>query len=163
MRVRGIAWRVGKWAGVAACAGVVASFAASLQYEIGCKTKSGVTIGASTGTFFVYWPARPGKPGWSFNRFPRDYALAYSLRSALWFASRFGPNFGQVSVPIWMLLIVAAIPTVFMWRVDRRRNAPGHCQQCGYDLTKNESGRCPECGTNLQRETSGATRGLVRE
>ena len=23
---------------------------------------------------------------------------------------------------------------------------PGHCQDCGYDLTGNVSGRCPECG-----------------
>ncbi len=28
----------------------------------------------------------------------------------------------------------------------RRRIPPGHCQQCGYDLTGNESGVCPECG-----------------
>ena len=28
----------------------------------------------------------------------------------------------------------------------RGRHPPGHCQQCGYNLTGNVSGKCPECG-----------------
>jgi len=26
---------------------------------------------------------------------------------------------------------------------------PGHCPNCGYDLTGNTSGRCPECGDSI--------------
>ena len=29
------------------------------------------------------------------------------------------------------------------------RPPPGHCQNCGYDLTGNVSGVCPECGTSV--------------
>jgi predicted Zn-ribbon and HTH transcriptional regulator len=38
------------------------------------------------------------------------------------------------------------IPTAILFRRDRRRFPPSHCQRCGYDLTGNMSGVCPECG-----------------
>jgi hypothetical protein len=47
----------------------------------------------------------------------------------------------------WVFLLVAA-PTVFLWYRDRRP-PPGHCRNCGYDLTGNLSGACPECGTRV--------------
>ncbi len=31
----------------------------------------------------------------------------------------------------------------------RRRFPPGHCRQCGYDLTGSTSGACPECGERV--------------
>ncbi len=34
------------------------------------------------------------------------------------------------------------------------RYPPGHCVQCGYDLTGNVSGTCPECGTSLTNKDS---------
>ena len=52
------------------------------------------------------------------------------------------------SLPLWIPLAVAGIPTLFLtWR-DRRRPVPGRCVMCNYDLTGNVSGRCPECGTS---------------
>ena len=30
--------------------------------------------------------------------------------------------------------------------VGRQPPRPGHCQNCGYNLTGNVSGTCPECG-----------------
>jgi hypothetical protein len=52
----------------------------------------------------------------------------------------------EVNVPLWLPLLVTAIPAVRM--VSGRRRVPsGHCQNCGYDLTGNVSGRCPECGS----------------
>ena len=43
--------------------------------------------------------------------------------------------------------------SVAAWRrrFDRRW-APGHCRQCGYDLTGNESGVCPECGRAVEAD-----------
>ena len=49
-------------------------------------------------------------------------------------------------IPFWCLFSLAAIPTVILWRRDRKI-PPGHCQSCGYDLTGNTTGVCSECGT----------------
>lgn len=49
-------------------------------------------------------------------------------------------------VPLWIFFLLVAIPTVFLFWLDRRRIPPGHCQKCGYDLNGNTSGVCPECG-----------------
>jgi hypothetical protein len=54
---------------------------------------------------------------------------------------------GFIDIPLLGVLILLAIPTVLLWWADRRRIAPGHCRNCGYDMTGNVSGRCPECGT----------------
>ncbi len=51
-----------------------------------------------------------------------------------------------VQIPLWIPLLLSAIPTAWMWHHDRRRILPGHCSRCGYDLTGNTSGTCSECG-----------------
>ena len=52
----------------------------------------------------------------------------------------------QVMLPFWLLLLLTAIPTAWLWHRDRRRIRPGCCLRCGYDLTGNTSGVCSECG-----------------
>jgi hypothetical protein len=49
-------------------------------------------------------------------------------------------------LPLWLPLVLVALPTLVLWWLERRPYPAGRCQQCGYDLTVNESGRCPECG-----------------
>jgi hypothetical protein len=56
----------------------------------------------------------------------------------------------MIGLPFWLLLSVVAVPTMIAWRLDRRRNPAGRCQECGYDLTGNVSGRCPECGEPIR-------------
>ena len=51
----------------------------------------------------------------------------------------------SVIVPLWFLTAIVSIPTAILWYRDRRQ-PPGHCQACGYDLTGNVSGKCPEYG-----------------
>ena len=51
-----------------------------------------------------------------------------------------------ISIPMWILFVITALPTTVLWFRDRRRYTPGYCQRCGYNLTGNVSGRCPECG-----------------
>src|SRR5262249_38095215 len=52
----------------------------------------------------------------------------------------------SAGAPFWLLLVIVAAPTVLLWHRDQRhRFAPGHCQNCGYNLTGNETGKCPEC------------------
>ncbi len=53
-------------------------------------------------------------------------------------------------VSLWIPFAGSAIypfATLVLWW--RRRPPPGHCQDCGYDLTGNVSGVCPECGTGV--------------
>jgi hypothetical protein len=59
-------------------------------------------------------------------------------------------SFVAAIVPLWLPLLIIAIPTGFLWWRDCRRRSPGHCQQCGYNLTGNVSGRCPECGDSIE-------------
>lgn len=41
--------------------------------------------------------------------------------------------------------LLIGIP-VAIFRKRRQPPPPGHCRNCGYDLTGNVSGICPECG-----------------
>lgn len=50
------------------------------------------------------------------------------------------------TLPLWIPLLLTAIPTAWLWHRDRGRIRPGFCTHCGYDLTGNTSGVCPECG-----------------
>ncbi len=52
-----------------------------------------------------------------------------------------------VHVPLWMVQVVLAVPTAWLWRRDRRRARAGLCAACGYDLAGlAPSAPCPECG-----------------
>ena len=55
-----------------------------------------------------------------------------------------GSSIGII-VPIWLALLISIPLTALLFRLDRKRIPPGHCQSCGYDLTGNVSGKCPEC------------------
>jgi hypothetical protein len=59
-----------------------------------------------------------------------------------------------VAIPLWIPLVVVAIPTGFLWRRERRRAPPGHCRSCRYNLTGNVSGVCPECGETAAPSTA---------
>jgi len=77
-----------------------------------------------------------------------------------WRPMRIAPQWPRLSdprlgfVPLWIPTVVLAIATAFLWRLDRRRTPPGHCQKCGYNLTGNVSGVCPECGTEIDLASS---------
>ena len=58
------------------------------------------------------------------------------------------PAILTLKIPIWLALVVIALPTAILWYRDRRP-PKGHCQSCGYDLTGNVSGICPECGASI--------------
>ena len=65
-------------------------------------------------------------------------------------AARLYAVYRGVTVPLWPIALISAIPPVIvMRRVLRRwwRRRSGRCVACGYDLHETPEGRrCPECG-----------------
>ena len=59
-----------------------------------------------------------------------------------------------LSVPLWIpFIFFAAYPILVLIKTIRRRlrRKPGHCSNCGYDLTGLPEPKCPECGTEFER------------
>jgi hypothetical protein len=48
--------------------------------------------------------------------------------------------------PYWSAVTLLALPSVIYLLIWKRREKPGHCLMCGYDLRASPD-RCPECGT----------------
>lgn len=49
-------------------------------------------------------------------------------------------------VPLWLPCLAIAIPTTFLWYLDRFRKTG--CRNCGYSLEGlTAASACPECGT----------------
>ena len=51
----------------------------------------------------------------------------------------------HVELPIWIPLLLVALPTGILFYRDRRAK-PWQCAKCRYDLRGLEGGVCPECG-----------------
>ena len=72
--------------------------------------------------------------------------------------SGFPFNAQVIGIPLWEAVSLSSIaPVIWLALMTRVRHfAPGHCQQCGYDLTGNVSGVCPECGTPVPAKSESA-------
>ena len=75
------------------------------------------------------------RAGLTWPRIGKDWVISSSYYGGIW-----------IGLPLWLLLLLTAIPTAWLWHRDRRRVRPGCCLRCGYDLTGNTSGVCSECG-----------------
>lgn len=159
--------RILKWAGLAGCVLTALLFAATFVWTVSLFWW---TDGSKT---FREVSALPGRLDYdSFYDLKKDYgfpkvrefqitAVDASMRTpAEWLrwpdvhghppkegGGGFGPIAGVfgVSLPLWLVFLVLAIPTAILWYRDRRP-PKGHCRACGYNLTGNVSGKCPECG-----------------
>ena len=54
-----------------------------------------------------------------------------------------------ITIALYIPFLAIGIPTAVFFIRNRRRFPPGHCAECGYNLTGNVSGMCPECGTEV--------------
>lgn len=130
--------RVAKWVGLVACVGIVLAWVASVYCAITyqCAEVGGcaLTVGCA-----AIWTGQDARL--------KGFEFYYPGGSPVVWLPEYHQDVRRttVGVPMWILLIVAAIPTAFLWHRDRR-HPPGHCQGCGYNLTGNVSGACPECG-----------------
>ena len=168
--------RILKWAGVGICIVMTCAWSASNRWVIGLP-RDGVSFTIDGGSLQIYggadWARNavrppqyvlPGSSG-SVQRFPlRRYWTSSGRRSSKLHLS--GPWTNpwhtvagkdpylnsytwSLNIPLYLVLLSAALPTAFLWYRDRRRIPPGHCQRCGYNLTGNVSGVCSECGTKV--------------
>jgi hypothetical protein len=151
--------RLCKWLGTLGCVLIVAALASSVWYglEFSWNPKR-----PAQGIRAVYvesgevgftqamapWWHNGRAQGWRLS--PRQ-SLRKLLYHSVWVPSieRLDPFGLMVRLPLWLPLCALLVPTLLLWRRDRRRPRPGFCRQCDYDLTGNVSGICPECGTPL--------------
>ena len=167
--------RILKWTGAIACLLILVTWAASLRWGFRYHFSNGYRcVGVSTGAleisrwtctypkFIMAW----GSPQNRYLRARTPIGLEIHRPSFQYITYR---NFGFESphkelsnppsgtltsvwwtIPFWLVLLLTAIPTAWLWHRDRRliSSSPDHrlCLRCGYDLTGNTSGVCPECG-----------------
>ena len=86
-----------------------------------------------------------GMPWWQLRRHPLPFVSHQRYA---------GSVYGQVSydgylvvLPLWLPFLALLLPTLWLWRRDRRKVRPGFCRVCDYNLTGSTTGRCPECGS----------------
>lgn len=154
-------WRVVKWAGLAlsTCllAALVLSLYCGISYSTGRWTPRTTFSGGVVrdiedlhyfnlcdgGLFYHYSPIVQATLAFGWRLEARSSVLL--TRSPSYHVDRTLASFG---LPLWIPLLLAAVPTIVLFRRDRR--TPSHCcHSCGYDLTGNTSGTCPECGGRL--------------
>ena len=105
-------------------------------------------LGASAGRVGIGW-----REPWSITSVRGDWALVRNQMPFQWWfngrrGSSGGATFNFISIPIWVLVVLVAAPTLWLWRCDRRKQ-PGLCITCGYDLRGADHKVCPECGAAL--------------
>ena len=147
--------RIAKWAGAILCAVIVALLVYSSPWmkgphAWGLNGISSVIVVRNGGIVVQRFKQPPVLPD---GRYTSSIGVAFfnanpNLPSEFvwWPLTHSTSGATLVVVPLWMLLGLFLVPTAFLWWRDRNRRPPGHCRNCGYDLTGNTSGRCPECG-----------------
>jgi len=124
---------------VVVCGIIAGGWGVSLSREVGYAGRTlAVAIGRGTLGCVLSRPSATGV-----------WVDKLSTREVFWLPSYDpNPSFQVLVIPLWIPLLIVAVPTTILWRRDRRP-APGHCA-CGYNLKGNVSGRCPECGREVE-------------
>ena len=75
---------------------------------------------------------------------PREAGAYYERRWDWGWRPYWSMKSGIATIPIWWLIFLfASMAAILFWRA--RRQPPGYCLKCGYDLA-GITGPCPECG-----------------
>ena len=142
--------RVAKWAGLIASIAIAGAFAASPWIELswgryGEFNHAMLESGAICSD--LNWSVRgsPMARNWHYGRRWRAHSPYWLIQRVA--VENYVGEFEILVLPLWIPLVLVAIPTSLLWYRDRRRRIPpGHCSHCGYNLKGNVSGRCSECG-----------------
>ena len=144
------------WSGTCAIVALALLYATSRVWVVRWWSASGRCIGFGEGCVFLRWTADPAEAefrqagayfplGWnSWRLTPHDRNR--SSPAPLLIKSLDARYTLGASVPIWMLISVVTVPTLW-FRFRDRRSRPGLCPNCGYSLTGlPPNSPCPECG-----------------
>ena len=142
-------WTRAVWLGLR----ITATLAGLLLFSLwGTATLFGpwrTTFGIRSGCWTVHVshvPPQPDPTGFTLPRFfwPRSHAFTFSSDAIDTY----------VALPLWVPLILVAMPTALAWRIERRiarRAGDGRCTGCGYDRHGLAAeGVCPECGAGAK-------------
>jgi hypothetical protein len=133
--------RVVEWAGIICLSTVITLWVVSILGTVSLATATGSGVHIKEGVIEAYWSS----PGHSFWTAPIG-STRWGFEWPRWNRHTGGT---VVYLPLWLPLL-ALLSVLTIPRFLDRRTVPGHCQQCGYNLTGNVSGQCPECGAPLR-------------
>lgn len=142
----------GKWAGLVTCAVIAAVWVGSAWWmaEAGLATRGNVVgVGIRRGRVIFHIEkvaAGDTRLGYTILRVQPTIHLPL-----IWIPELERYGFGNaIHVPLYLALLLAAVPTGLLWRADRRasrRELARHCTGCGYPRTGlAPDTKCPECG-----------------
>ena len=168
--------RVAKWIGLGLCVLIMGAWVATSFVGVKYYVTDDTAANAGWGMVRITWgdswlnsyiPPNSFLTGYFSGGYPDDrwvirkqYAFGWLGFAREWHRGPLplgtagsGPEHlpGFINIPFWLALLVTAIPTTILWRLDRRPRE-GHCLRCGYNLTGNESGVCPECSTPVPKQ-----------
>ena len=133
--------RIAKWMGLVVCGVIAVTWAASLFWQGGGSAGTRGCFWFSQGVVWIAsatWDiATDDGRQWTRIDFAPFWTPSFYANERDWF----------IRIPLWLPFVAVAIPTAWLWRRDRKQ-PPGHCWKCGYDLTGNVTGVCSECGEN---------------
>lgn len=136
------------YCGVVACVLTVALWVVSLCWFTLYWTTNRTVIGSGQGHFVLRLPGPVNhpysSPGWKVRARAR---LIPDLTPYHNITHRDGSR--TLYIALYLPFLAFGIPTAVFFIRNRRRFPPGHCAECGYNLTGNVSGMCPECGTEV--------------
>ena len=135
-----------KWVGVAACALLFCGWIGTFWSAFGYQTST-VSINVWGGCFETsVYPGGRRTHGWFAVRQPYEvYWLPRLVHGTFT-----GMRSTHLFVPLWLLLVLIAAPTAWLWYTDRRAK-PWQCAKCRYDLRGLDGVVCPECGNANER------------
>src|SRR5262249_8326829 len=137
MRVHSRVRRTAKWAGLVVCILIVLADMISLvfvayyqrgtvQFRFGFQA---ISLGVSPPPGFY----------WEVNNLPWSKSAFY-----LPLVEYLNDSERYLSIPLWLLFVLAAIPTAWMSWHDRRSAQTVACR-CGFDPAGESGGVCPDC------------------
>lgn len=157
---RGRVRRVAKWAGLVVCLAIAVIWVTSTLFYLSIEGvddalglfRFSVAEGTVLWVQITDW-SEPERTEWIFQRYTAiRWWPTWAYQRGAW----------SCRLPLWMPLVAAVVPTVWLWWRDRVRARPGGCAACGYDLAGLAVGSaCPECGRGADstQRTAHSTQG----